>query len=295
MITIQHEGRLITAGIYGEFTVTDYRQFEQEVLETLRVQGQVDLLVDLRDMLSYTLDVAWEDVKFVREHAHDFRRVAVISDDQWTVWLAWLTRLMVDAEVRVFDEEPLAREWLDAASADALRAQNFTTLISIADLAQRLDDPDVVIFDCRHDLMKPDVGAQLYAKSHIPGARFASVDRDLAGPLTGKNGRHPLPDAEQVHRVARQPGRLERRPRWSATTAAAACTRHGCGGCSSTGSATSASPCWTAAGTSGSVPASRSRDAVPKPEGDDVLGQAHGLHRHGRSGARAPAASRTCR
>lgn len=196
MITIQHEGRLITAGIYGEFTVADYRQFEQEVLETLRVQGQVDLLVDLRDMLRYTLDVAWEDVKFVREHAHDFRRVAVISDDQWTVWLAWLTRLMVDAEVRVFDEEPLAREWLDAP-AGAASGRNFTTLVSIADLAQRLDDPNLVIFDCRHDLMKPDVGAQLYAKSHIPGARFASVDRDLSGPLTGRNGRHPLPDAKR--------------------------------------------------------------------------------------------------
>ena len=37
---------------------TDYRTFESEVLDTLRLKGRVDLLMDLRDMLSYTLDVA---------------------------------------------------------------------------------------------------------------------------------------------------------------------------------------------------------------------------------------------
>ncbi|MGH8676658.1 MAG: sulfurtransferase, partial [Burkholderiales bacterium] len=50
------------------------------------------------------------------------------------------------------------------------------------------------IFDCRHDLGKPDWGAEEYAKAHIPGALFAHVDRDLSAPKTGRNGRHPLPD-----------------------------------------------------------------------------------------------------
>ena len=50
------------------------------------------------------------------------------------------------------------------------------------------------IFDCRHDLGKPDWGADEYAKAHIPGARFAHLDRDLSAPKTGTNGRHPLPD-----------------------------------------------------------------------------------------------------
>jgi thiosulfate/3-mercaptopyruvate sulfurtransferase len=72
----------------------------------------------------------------------------------------------------------------------------FTTLISVQDLAARLSDPRFVLFDCRHDLMKPDAGAQAYAQSHIPGARFAHSDKDLAGAKTGRNGRHPLPDAQ---------------------------------------------------------------------------------------------------
>ena len=70
----------------------------------------------------------------------------------------------------------------------------YTTLISVAELAKHLDTAELVIFDCRHELTNPEFGANAYAESHIPGARFAHVDRDLAGRLTGKNGRHPLPD-----------------------------------------------------------------------------------------------------
>ncbi|MEA3195924.1 MAG: thiosulfate/3-mercaptopyruvate sulfurtransferase [Betaproteobacteria bacterium] len=50
------------------------------------------------------------------------------------------------------------------------------------------------VFDCRHDLMKPDLGEQQYREAHIPGALFAHMERDLSAPKNGKNGRHPLPD-----------------------------------------------------------------------------------------------------
>ena len=73
----------------------------------------------------------------------------------------------------------------------------FRTLIQVDELRQHLGDADFVIFDCRHDLMKPDAGAQAYAQSHIPGARFAHSDKDLSGPKTGKTGRHPLPEPGQ--------------------------------------------------------------------------------------------------
>lgn len=76
-----------------------------------------------------------------------------------------------------------------------------TTLIGTAELAAHLDDAGWVIFDCRHDLAKPDSGAQDYAKAHIPGARFLHLDRDLSAPTTGRNGRHPLPDPQAFMRT----------------------------------------------------------------------------------------------
>jgi len=70
----------------------------------------------------------------------------------------------------------------------------FATLISTAELAARLGAPDLVVVDVRHDLAKPDAwGEAQYRAGHIPGAVFAHLDRDLSGPTTGANGRHPLP------------------------------------------------------------------------------------------------------
>ena len=70
----------------------------------------------------------------------------------------------------------------------------FDRLVSVDTLITHLDDPAWRIFDCRHDLKNTEYGAQAYAKGHIPGAQFLHLDKDLSGPMTGKNGRHPLPD-----------------------------------------------------------------------------------------------------
>ena len=72
------------------------------------------------------------------------------------------------------------------------------TLISTEALAASLSDPDLVVFDCRHDLMDVEAGRKAYAADHIPGARFAHLDENLSGPKTGRSGRHPLPDVATV-------------------------------------------------------------------------------------------------
>lgn len=73
----------------------------------------------------------------------------------------------------------------------------FTTLLSTADLAHHLTHPQWAIVDCRFDLAKPDWGEGRYREGHIAGAVYAHLDRDLSGPKTGTNGRHPLPDMHQ--------------------------------------------------------------------------------------------------
>lgn len=72
-----------------------------------------------------------------------------------------------------------------------------TTLVSAADLATHLDDAGWVVCDCRHDLAHTGVGRRAYLETHIPGARFVHLDDDLSAARTGRNGRHPLPDADR--------------------------------------------------------------------------------------------------
>jgi thiosulfate/3-mercaptopyruvate sulfurtransferase len=73
----------------------------------------------------------------------------------------------------------------------ATQARALSALVSTEALARH---PEWRVFDCRNDLMKPELGEQLYRESHIPGAAFAHLERDLSARKTGKNGRHPLPD-----------------------------------------------------------------------------------------------------
>ena len=77
----------------------------------------------------------------------------------------------------------------------------YTTLISTAALSLRLDDPELVVVDCRYALGSPDWGEDAWAAGHIRGAVYADLERDLSGPKTGKNGRHPLPDVAALART----------------------------------------------------------------------------------------------
>ena len=76
----------------------------------------------------------------------------------------------------------------------------------IVTVEQLAAHPEWRVFDCRHDLRNTEYGRKAYAKEHIPGAQFLHLDEDLSGPLTGRNGRHPLPDVERFAALMRACG-----------------------------------------------------------------------------------------
>ena len=120
MIAINVKDNIISMSVLGRFTLEDYKEFEEAVLYGIKFQGVVNLLIDLRDMLSFSVDVAWEEVKFSREHANDFDRVAILTSNEWIAWSAWVNRLFVDADIELFDEVQQAEAWLrETASTSA--------------------------------------------------------------------------------------------------------------------------------------------------------------------------------
>ncbi len=71
----------------------------------------------------------------------------------------------------------------------------YGTIISTDQLAARMQEGNLVILDCRFDLVDAEKGARAYAESHIPGAIYANLNRDLSAPVVrGVTGRHPLPE-----------------------------------------------------------------------------------------------------
>ena len=119
MIVIQHQKNRVSVNVYGEFTLSDFKEFEEMVNRKVRFEGPVDLLVNLREMVDFTIDVAWEDIVFAREHPDDFRRIAVVTQSQWVAWSAWLSQIFVSAEMKVFDEDDEALDWLNLQETSA--------------------------------------------------------------------------------------------------------------------------------------------------------------------------------
>jgi thiosulfate/3-mercaptopyruvate sulfurtransferase len=78
-------------------------------------------------------------------------------------------------------------------------------LVDVATLARELGRADWVVVDCRFTLTNAAAGKAAYDSGHIPGARYAHLDEDLARPPAAHEGRHPLPDPE---RFAATLGRL---------------------------------------------------------------------------------------
>ncbi len=115
MIVIQDEKNLLKASIYAEFTVSDYRELENAIVAKLKAQRKLNLLLDFTSMAGFTLDVAWEDIKFTRSHPHDFARIAVLTSDQWRSWLGWLATAFTDAQIGSFTDPGPAEDWARGA------------------------------------------------------------------------------------------------------------------------------------------------------------------------------------
>lgn len=72
-----------------------------------------------------------------------------------------------------------------------------TPLVTIDWVKAHLEDPNVVMIDCRFALGDPQQGRQAYEAGHIPGAFYLDLNKDLSSPVQAHGGRHPLPDPDR--------------------------------------------------------------------------------------------------
>lgn len=73
---------------------------------------------------------------------------------------------------------------------------SLSNVVSLQWVSDRLQDPNVLLADCRFILGNPGDGRKAYNEAHLPGAVYFDLEEDLSAPKDIHGGRHPLPDLE---------------------------------------------------------------------------------------------------
>ncbi|NJR18782.1 MAG: sulfurtransferase [Calothrix sp. CSU_2_0] len=75
---------------------------------------------------------------------------------------------------------------------------NHPFVVSAQSLLDNIDNPQVVIIDCRFSLADSQLGKQQYQNSHISNAYYLDLNLDLSSSVTEHGGRHPLPNINEL-------------------------------------------------------------------------------------------------
>jgi len=77
----------------------------------------------------------------------------------------------------------------------------YKIIISPENLNNIIDDENLIIFDCRFNLLKKKLGYINYLESHIKNAYYINLESDLSSEATGHSGRHPLPEISKFNNL----------------------------------------------------------------------------------------------
>ena len=71
-------------------------------------------------------------------------------------------------------------------------------LVSAKWLKDNINDKNIVIVDCRFNLMDKEYGKKSYEKGHIKGAKRVDIETELSSIVKKHGGRHPLPSVKEL-------------------------------------------------------------------------------------------------
>jgi thiosulfate/3-mercaptopyruvate sulfurtransferase len=75
---------------------------------------------------------------------------------------------------------------------------NHPFVVSAQWLLENIDNPQIVIIDCRFSLADSQLGKQQYQTKHIRNAYYLDLNLDLSSSVREHGGRHPLPNINQL-------------------------------------------------------------------------------------------------
>lgn len=112
MISIQNTDYGLDVAIFNEFTLDDFKAFEQAILTRVKQGDRPSLLIDLTNVLDFTIDMAIEELRFTFEHDSEIGKIAIAVTDTWMNIAAHLAGWFVENTLKYFDNAEEARAWI---------------------------------------------------------------------------------------------------------------------------------------------------------------------------------------
>ena len=114
MISIRERLYGLDVALFNEFTFEDFKFLEDALLKRAGEIRKPDLLLDLSLLKDFTLDMAVEQLRFVRAHEQDFGRIAIVVDDVWIKLGAHISSLLTSQSPKYFDTTEEAQAWIES-------------------------------------------------------------------------------------------------------------------------------------------------------------------------------------
>lgn len=112
MISIREQQYGLDIALFNEFTLADFKRFEEALLKRHREQGSPHILLDLTELKDFTIDMALEELRFVRAHEHAFGHIAIIVSDIWIRVATHIASLFIHSDIKYFPNVQQAQEWM---------------------------------------------------------------------------------------------------------------------------------------------------------------------------------------
>lgn len=91
----------------------DFAELAREVEPLVRQNGSLRVIIDATHLQGWkNMSAVEEHAAFVKSHQKDVDRIAIIAGHEWHRWLVGALKVFLHPEIRVFDTETEALNWI---------------------------------------------------------------------------------------------------------------------------------------------------------------------------------------
>ncbi|WP_432798498.1 STAS/SEC14 domain-containing protein [Poriferisphaera sp. WC338] len=110
-----------TLGMYtaGKLTHDDYTRIIPVIEKMIEKHGRIRLVVNMEKYDGIELRALFDDLKFDIAHWRSYEKVAIVGHKKWQKQMTKISNLIMNGELRYFDQSDIEEAWIWAASIDA--------------------------------------------------------------------------------------------------------------------------------------------------------------------------------